>query len=65
MLCYKIKVLNQDYYLQKKEREIVAGVIFTITIHIMQCHLAGTANAYLNERPVKLTIDEADYWEMH
>lgn len=42
MLCYKIKVLNQDYYLQKKEGEIVAGVIFTITIHIMQCHLAGT-----------------------
>jgi hypothetical protein len=45
--------------LAKKDGEIVAGAIITITNKIMQYHLAGTAEAHLNERPMKLIIDEA------
>lgn len=52
--CFKSNLL-----LAKKEGEIVAGAIFTITNNIMQYHLAGTAEAYIKETPMKLIIDEA------
>lgn len=52
--CFKAILL-----VAKKEGEIVAGAIFTIVNNIMQYHLAGTAEAYLKERPMKLIIDEA------
>jgi hypothetical protein len=52
--CFKSKLL-----LAKKEGEIVAGAIFTITNNIMQYHLAGTAEAFIKETPMKLIIDEA------
>ena len=52
--CFKVYVL-----IAKIQGEIVAGAIFTITNNIMQYHLAGTAEAYLKERPMKLIVDEA------
>jgi hypothetical protein len=52
--CFKSKLL-----LAKKEGEIVAGAIFTITNRIMQYHLAGTTEACIKETPMKLIIDEA------
>lgn len=45
--------------LAKKDGEIVAGAIITITNKIMQYHLAATAEAHLNEGAMRLIIDEA------
>lgn len=45
--------------LAKKDNEIAAGAIFTITDKIMQYHLAGTTEAYMKETPMKLILDEA------
>jgi len=52
--CFKSKLL-----LVKKEGEIVAGAVFTITNKIMQYHLAGTTEKYIIETPMKLILDEA------
>jgi hypothetical protein len=52
--CFVAKLL-----LAKKEDQIVAGAIFTITNKIMQYHLAGTSNNYIKETPMKLVLDEA------
>jgi len=53
------KCFNATLLVAKKGGEIIAGAIFTITNKIMQYHLAGTAEAYLKERPMKLIVDEA------
>ena len=45
--------------LAKKDGEIVAGAIITITNKIMQYHLGGTADSHLKETPMKLILDEA------
>ncbi|WP_347068298.1 GNAT family N-acetyltransferase [Flavobacterium sp. WV_118_3] len=45
--------------LAKKDNEIAAGAIFTITNKIMQYHLAGTDEAFIKETPMKLILDEA------
>ena len=52
--CFVVKIL-----LAKKENQIVAGAIFTITNKIMQYHLAGTTKNYIKETPMKLILDEA------
>jgi hypothetical protein len=52
--CFETKLL-----LAKKENEIAAGAIFTITNKFMQYHLAGTTHAYIKETPMKLILDEA------
>ncbi len=45
--------------LAKKDGEIAAGAIFTITNGIMQYHLAGTKEEYVRDTPMKLLLDEA------
>lgn len=52
------KGFESKLLLAKKEGEIIAGAINTITNKIMQGHLAGTAGKYLKEKPMKLIIDE-------
>lgn len=52
--CFESKLL-----LAKKEGEIAAGAIFTITNKIMQYHLAGTSSFYIKDTPMKLILDEA------
>jgi hypothetical protein len=52
--CFKTKLL-----IVKKEGEIVAGGIFSITNKIMQYHLSGTTEKYLRVTPMKLILDEA------
>jgi hypothetical protein len=52
--CFKAIVL-----VAKTQGKIVAGAIFTIANNIMQYHLAGTAETYLKDRPMKLILDEA------
>lgn len=52
--CFSSKLLlaiNND--------EITAGAIFTVTKGIMQYHLAGTTEKYINETPMKLILDYA------
>lgn len=39
--------------------KVIAGAIFTHTKSIMQYHLAGTADNYVKEAPMKLILDEA------
>lgn len=39
--------------------KVIAGAIFTNTGTIMQYHLAGTAEEYIRETPMKLILDEA------
>ncbi|MNF59860.1 hypothetical protein D3C84_414610 [compost metagenome] len=51
--CFESKLL-----VAKKEGEITAGAIITIVNRIMQGHLAGTAEKYLHDKPMKLIIDE-------
>jgi hypothetical protein len=46
-------------FLAKKEGEVIAGAIFTITNKIMQYHLAGTKLEYIRKTPMKLILDEA------
>jgi len=55
----KTNSFETKLWLVKKENEIAAGAIFTITNKLMQYHLAGTTQAYLNVAPMKLIIDEA------
>jgi|KBSSwiStaDraftv2_1062776.scaffolds.fasta_scaffold01194_19 hypothetical protein len=52
--CFKSKLL-----LAMTEGRAVAGAVFTIAGRIMQYHLAGTADEYIREGPMKLIIDEA------
>src|SRR5690606_23651256 len=42
-----------------KEDEITAGAIFTATKTVMQYHLAGTREKFIQEAPMKLVLDEA------
>jgi sugar O-acyltransferase (sialic acid O-acetyltransferase NeuD family) len=53
------KCFNAKLLVAKKEGEIIAGAIFTITNKIMQYHLAGTAEKYNKLAPMKLILDEA------
>lgn len=52
--CFETKLL-----LAKKDGEITAGAIFTITDKIIQYHLAGTKQSYTRDTPMKLILDEA------
>jgi hypothetical protein len=52
--CFESKLL-----LAKKEGEILAGAIVTITNKIMQCHLSASSLKQIKESPKKLIIDEA------
>lgn len=52
--CFKTKLL-----LAKKDGEITAGAIFTITDKIIQYHLSGTKQSYARDTPMKLILDEA------
>lgn len=52
--CFK-----SDILLAVKDSEIAAGAIFTVTNGIMQYHLAGTSNKFINDAPMKLILDEA------
>lgn len=45
--------------LVKINGENAAGAIFTIASDVMQYHLAGTASAFMRDRPMKLLLDEA------
>lgn len=51
--CFESKLL-----IAKKDGEITAGAIVTIVNKIMEGHLAGTAEKYLHDKPMKLIIDE-------
>lgn len=42
-----------------KNKKIIAGAIFTLTDTIMQYHLAGTTQEFIQETPMKLIIDQA------
>lgn len=42
----------------KDTNEIIAGVIFVKTNHIVQYHLAGSKSDFLNITPIKILIDE-------
>lgn len=48
-----------DLLIAKKEDAMAAGAIFTRTNSIMQYHLAGTKEAYIQDTPMKLILDEA------
>lgn len=50
---------NSKLLLAKFEGEIVAGAVFTIVGEIMQYHLSGTLQSYLNKAPMNLILDEA------
>lgn len=52
--CFGSKLL-----LAKKDDQIAAGAIFTITNNIMQYHLAGTKEEFVGDAPMKLILDEA------
>lgn len=52
--CFKSKLL-----LAKKDGEVAAGAIFTVSDKIMQYHLAGTKSEFIRETPMKLVLDEA------
>lgn len=52
--CFENRLL-----LAVKDRDIVAGAIFSITNNIMQYHLAGTKEEFMREAPMKLILDEA------
>ncbi len=52
--CFDTKLL-----IAKKDGEIIAGAIFTISNKIMQYHLAGTAEKFNKMAPMKLILDEA------
>ncbi|MCP4971596.1 MAG: GNAT family N-acetyltransferase [Arcobacter sp.] len=52
--CFETKLL-----LARKDNQISAGAIFTITNKIMQYHLAGTKEEFIKDAPMKLIIDEA------
>jgi len=52
--CFKSKLL-----LAMTEGRVAAGAVFTIAGSIMQYHLAGTADEYFRESPMKLIVDEA------
>ena len=52
--CFETKLL-----LAKKDGEIAAGAIFTITNKIIQYHLAGTKQIFARDAPMKLILDEA------
>lgn len=48
-----------DLLIAKKDDDMAAGAIFTRTNSIMQYHLAGTKEAYIQDTPMKLILDEA------
>jgi sugar O-acyltransferase (sialic acid O-acetyltransferase NeuD family) len=52
-VCFDKKLL-----LVKKDGEVCAGALFTIINGIIQYHLAGTSQKYINFSPMKLLIDE-------
>lgn len=52
------KGFKSRLWIARKEGEIVAGAIFTITNNIMKYHLADTTNNHFKERMMKLIIDE-------
>ena len=61
---YFYSLLNNSCFIAKlilatKDDRIIAGAIFTIAGNIMQYHLAGTADEYIRDAPMKLIIDEA------
>ncbi|MCH3884623.1 GNAT family N-acetyltransferase [Tenacibaculum aquimarinum] len=61
---YFYDFLNNDCFtnkllLSKKDNQITAGAIFTITNKIMQYHLAGTKQEFARDTPMKLILDEA------
>jgi hypothetical protein len=53
------KCFNNKLLLAKKDGVIAAGAIFTVTNSIMQYHLAGTAEEFIRDAPMKLILDEA------
>lgn len=52
--CFKC-----DLLIARKDNEMAAGAIFTSTNSIMQYHLAGTKEEYMQDTPMKLILDEA------
>ena len=61
---YFYKFLNNDCFtskilIAKVNGEITAGAMFTITNHFMQYHLAGTAEKFIKDAPMKLILEEA------
>lgn len=44
--------------LDKESNGIIAGAMFITTNHIVQYHLSGRDEDYLNYYPIKLIIDE-------
>lgn len=61
---YFKKLLNNrcfecDLLTVSKENEMAAGAIFTRTNAIMQYHLAGTKENFIQDTPMKLILDEA------
>lgn len=50
---------NSKLLVAKFKGEVIAGAIFTFTDKIMQYHLAGTAEKFIRDTPMKLIIDEA------
>ncbi|WP_347375003.1 GNAT family N-acetyltransferase [Aequorivita sp. Q41] len=55
----KNKDFESKLLLAKFEGVIVAGAIFTIVGGIMQYHLAGTKQEFIQKAPMKLILDEA------
>ncbi|MGF1556647.1 GNAT family N-acetyltransferase [Paucihalobacter sp.] len=62
---YFYNFLNSDNFetdlllaITKETNEIIAGVIFVKTNHIVQYHLAGSKSDFLNITPIKILIDE-------
>lgn len=62
---YFYNFLNSDNFetdlllaLTKDTNEIIAGVIFVKTNHIVQYHLAGSKSDFLSLTPIKMLIDE-------
>lgn len=53
------KSFSSKLLLAIKNGEIAAGSVFTIAGKIMQYHLNGTKERYLQEAPMKVIIDEA------
>jgi len=61
---YYFDFINSDAFeslllLAKVDGKTAAGAIFTIAGDVMQYHLAGTANAFMREKPMKLLLDAA------
>ena len=55
----KNDVFKSKLLVAKKDNQVIAGAIFTLTDKIIQYHLAGTTEEFIRETPMKLILDEA------